>query len=103
METLQNCPVCNGNNFIKSIDCKDFTVSKEIFSVVKCSACNFYFTNPRPSEESIGKYYESEEYISHSGTSKGLVNKLYISIREYTIKKKVQLVKYSHPAAKTIL
>lgn len=103
MNVLESCPVCENQTHTKFIDCKDFTVSMEQFVIARCNQCGFLFTNPRPEEKQIGKYYESEDYVSHSGTSKGLINKLYHSIREYTIKKKVNLIKYSNPTASTIL
>ncbi len=74
------------------ISCKDYTVSRETFHIVQCEACGFRFTNPRPDENEIGKYYESEEYISHSGTNRGVVNKIYSIVRNYTIKQKVKLI-----------
>lgn len=92
METLTNCPVCSGTKFSPFLSCKDYTVSRETFTIVRCEACGFRFTNPRPTEKEITKYYESEEYISHSGTNRGVVNKLYGMVRNYTIRKKVQLI-----------
>ena len=92
METLTICPVCSGNKFKPFISCVDYTVSRETFQVVQCEACGFRFTNPRPDENEIGKYYESEEYISHSGTSRGVVNKIYGMVRNLTIKQKVKLI-----------
>lgn len=91
METLSNCPVCSSSHFSTHLSCVDYTVSRETFHVVQCKECGFRFTNPRPSATEIGKYYESEEYISHSGTSKGLINKIYGIVRNYTIGKKVEL------------
>ncbi len=92
METLNNCPVCNQSAFKAYLSCVDHTVSRETFHIVMCEACGFRFTNPRPNEQEIGKYYEAEEYISHSDSSKGIVNKLYQLVRNYTIKKKVKLI-----------
>ncbi len=92
METLLNCPVCNGNRFEKYLDCVDYTVSRETFSIVRCSDCSFLFTNPRPQEEEIGMYYESPEYISHSNSNEGIINKVYQSVRNKTIKSKLALV-----------
>ncbi len=66
METLNNCPICNNDLFIDAIKCIDNSISKETFQIVECTDCNFHFTNPRPDKEGIGKYYESEDYISHS-------------------------------------
>ena len=92
METLKNCPVCNQDKFNPFLSCVDYTVSRETFQIVQCAACGFRFTNPRPDENEIGKYYQAEEYISHSDTSKGIVNKLYQIVRNHTIKQKVKLI-----------
>jgi 2-polyprenyl-3-methyl-5-hydroxy-6-metoxy-1,4-benzoquinol methylase len=92
METLNNCPVCKQDGTKPYLSCVDYTVSRETFAVVQCKSCGFRFTNPRPDEKEIGKYYQAEEYISHSDTSKGLVNKLYLMVRNYTIGKKVKLI-----------
>ena len=92
MEKITNCPVCSGNKFKPFLSCVDHTVSRETFQVVQCETCGFRFTNPRPDENEIGKYYESEEYISHSGTSRGVVNKIYGMVRNYTIGQKVKLI-----------
>lgn len=92
MEELTHCPVCDNTEFAPFIECKDYTVSKEKFKIVSCKKCNFKFTNPRPEEENLGGYYESDEYISHSNTSAGLISKLYQAARHYTLAKKLQLV-----------
>lgn len=92
MITLSNCPVCNQGSFEPFIQCKDCTVSQETFQIVSCKGCGFKFTNPRPSNDKIGDYYKSEEYISHSNTSKGLISKLYKIVRNYTLKGKLNLV-----------
>ncbi len=93
MKTYANCPICEGKEFNEHLNCIDYTVSKKKFDIVKCEQCAFQFTNPIPLESEIGKYYESDEYISHSNTSKGLVNKLYQVVRNITIKQKLKLVK----------
>jgi 2-polyprenyl-3-methyl-5-hydroxy-6-metoxy-1,4-benzoquinol methylase len=92
METLIHCPICNSDAFKPFLRCRDFTVSKEEFSIVECDKCGFKFTNPRPGENEIGKYYQSEEYISHSNTSKGIVNALYQRVRKHTLRQKLTLV-----------
>lgn len=92
METLNNCPVCKKSDFKPLLSCLDYTVSRETFNVVQCGSCGFRFTNPRPEEREIGKYYQAEDYISHSDTRKGLINKLYQVVRNYTIGQKVKLI-----------
>lgn len=92
METLTNCPICNHDKFNAFLSCMDYYVSHETFQIVRCEKCGFRFTNPRPDETEIKKYYISDEYISHSSTPKGLVNKIYCRVRKFTIRKKLSLV-----------
>jgi len=92
MQNLTNCPLCGGASSKKILDCIDFTVSRETFTIVECEKCNFKYTNPRPDEKEIGKYYESEDYVSHSNSTKGLINTVYHWVRNYSLRKKVELL-----------
>lgn len=92
MQTLTSCPICLGDQLTPFMSVKDHSVSRETFQIVSCKSCDFRFTNPRPDEQEIGKYYESEEYVSHSNTSKNLFYKVYQKVRNHTIKKKLDLV-----------
>ena len=89
---LDKCPVCGSSQNQPSISCKDYTVSQETFNIVSCAACGFKYTNPRPSDDTIGQYYKSEDYVSHTNTKKGLINRLYHAVRSYTLKKKLALI-----------
>lgn len=93
MILLDKCPVCGGNSIDKLFDCNDFTSSKENFTIVSCGTCDFTFTNPRPLDEKLNKYYKSDMYISHTNNSKGLFNWLYQMIRNYAVGTKVALLK----------
>lgn len=95
METINNCPVCNSSHFKTHLEVEDYFLSHEYFTLQKCESCGFIFTNPRPFENDLGKYYQSDEYISHSSSSKSLFDKLYFSIRNYTIRKKFKLIRKS--------
>ncbi|HCQ29793.1 MAG TPA: hypothetical protein DIU39_05865 [Flavobacteriales bacterium] len=97
MEKLKNCPICTSEESRLFLQCKDYTVSQKVFDIVECSACGFKYTNPRPKPEELGKYYESEEYISHSGTKKGLIYKAYHIARNYTLSKKFTLINKNQP------
>lgn len=92
MENLKKCPVCESVSFANFISCKDYLVSKKEFAICECKACSFRFTNPRPFANDLGQYYESDEYISHSNTQKNVIDKIYQSVRYYTIDKKVGLI-----------
>lgn len=86
------CPVCASNQLHKALTCKDYTVSKEEFDIWECAACTLRFTYPVPGEDSIGPYYQSDAYISHSDSGKGLINSLYKKARTYTLQWKLKLV-----------
>jgi len=92
MIEIKNCPVCNKSNFSKHLESKDFSVSKESFVVVSCDTCDFHFTNPRPSDENLGKYYISDHYISHNNTRRTLFEKIYQLVRRIAINGKFRLI-----------
>lgn len=91
-KNIDHCPICAASKFTPFMSCVDYTVSQNKFNIVSCDACSFHFTNPIPVIEEIGEYYKSESYISHSSTNKGLINKIYQKVRNYTLKQKVKLI-----------
>jgi SAM-dependent methyltransferase len=105
VEKLEHCPVCNSNQFTELFTCKDYVASGESFTIVSCQDCGLQFTNPRPSETEIGKYYESSQYISHAGTDKselGVTYKIYDWVRNYSIGSKLTLIKKYHSQGKLL-
>ena len=101
---VEQCPICHNDILKPFLMCTDFYVSQEQFRIVRCEKCDFKITQNFPSQETIGKYYETENYISHSDTKKGLVNKLYHWVRSYSLKQKVKLVeKNSNTKGGTVL
>ncbi|HCY89777.1 MAG TPA: class I SAM-dependent methyltransferase, partial [Chitinophagaceae bacterium] len=50
------------------------------------------FTQDGPDEQESGAYYQSENYISHSDTRKGIVNRLYHLVRGITLNGKYRVV-----------
>lgn len=87
-----NCPVCGSVIISKVFSTKDNTVSGEEFEIFQCNSCGLRFTQDPPDAASIDRYYKSEEYISHTDTAKGLVNKLYQLVRKKALKQKRRLV-----------
>jgi 2-polyprenyl-3-methyl-5-hydroxy-6-metoxy-1,4-benzoquinol methylase len=92
LETLENCPVCDKSSFSNYLNVEDYTVSHREFTIQQCNSCYFLFTNPRPSEEEIGAYYQSQDYISHHDEAKDVMSKIYTSVRDYTIGQKVKMI-----------
>lgn len=86
------CKICNQPVDEPGIEVKDFSVSKEKFQIKHCDHCLNYYTSNAPKEHEIGRYYESEEYVSHNDTKEGLIHKLYHAVRNYSLKQKLKLV-----------
>jgi SAM-dependent methyltransferase len=93
--TRINCPCCGSKSIGKVLASKDYTVSKEIFEIWECANCTIRFTQCVPDQDSIGYFYKSDTYISHTDTGKGLINKCYKIARGYTLNWKINLVKRS--------
>ena len=92
MVTYTSCPVCKSKHIEDNLSAKDYTVSGEFFSILKCKDCTLLFTQHVAEQHKIGKYYASENYISHSDTQAGIINKLYHSIRKRTLLSKKHLI-----------
>tara|TARA_Y100000588_G_C14105270_1_gene860621 strand:- start:162 stop:1049 length:888 start_codon:yes stop_codon:yes gene_type:complete len=93
MILLDKCPLCLNKNLAKKLHCIDHTASKEKFIIVSCETCDFTFTNPRPKDDLLANYYKSEMYISHTNSNEGFFSWMYQTVRRYTIKTKVSLLK----------
>jgi 2-polyprenyl-3-methyl-5-hydroxy-6-metoxy-1,4-benzoquinol methylase len=86
------CPVCGGRNINPLLTIKDRSVSGEEFVIWQCADCSLRFTQDAPDENSIGPFYKSADYISHTNTDKGFINKAYQKVRNYTLQQKASLI-----------
>ncbi len=87
-----NCPLCNSSKISEATEAVDHTVSNEAYEIWQCNDCSFRFTQDAPSKDSIGEYYKSTDYISHSNNNKGIINRLYHVVRNRTLITKQKLV-----------
>lgn len=92
MNTLSHCPLCKSPDIIPYLKTCDYSITRETFEIFTCRQCTFKFTQPQPSPENPGSYYNSEEYISHSDTEKGIIANLYQKVRRITMKSKLRLL-----------
>jgi SAM-dependent methyltransferase len=92
MIRYERCPICDSAGIHRAITAQDHTVSGEIFDILQCAQCSLRFTQDIPSAGEIGRYYKSHTYISHTETSKGIVNWLYLRIRKFTLSIKRDLI-----------
>ena len=86
------CPVCGSAELKDIFRVKDYTVSHQFFLLMECTVCTLRFTQDIPGEHAIASYYKSEDYISHTNTAKGLINRLYHFVRKRTLSAKRKLI-----------
>jgi SAM-dependent methyltransferase len=89
----ERCPLCSSEMITVHFTCIDHLISKDPFAIARCSKCSFLFTQDYPEENEIYRYYESDDYISHSDTSEGIINKIYHLIRQAMLFKKRGIIK----------
>ncbi len=80
------------NNQKVYVTAKDYLVSGESFDLLYDSEREMLITSPQPSLENLSKYYESEEYISHTDNKKGVVNFLYQKVKSRALQSKTNLI-----------
>ena len=92
--TIKTCPLCGGEHLERALTCVDHYASGEAFHLCRCVECGFLFTQGFPPEDEIGRYYETPDYISHTDTRKGLMNRAYHYVRTLMLKRKAALVEH---------
>jgi len=102
MLEINECPICGSTSFENEMPVKDHSISKETFTIKSCSDCGLKITSPRPIDADLGRYYESEDYVSHSDTNKGFINTIYQQVKSITLRKKEGLLS-SFNTSKTLL
>jgi 2-polyprenyl-3-methyl-5-hydroxy-6-metoxy-1,4-benzoquinol methylase len=70
----------------------DYSVSKETFELYQDETLDMLITSPQPSLGNLGKYYESEDYISHTDNKRSLFEKMYHFIKSIALKNKLNLI-----------
>ena len=78
----------------------DYSVSKEEFFLEYEPVYKLYRTTPVPQE--LGRYYQSDAYISHTDGKKGLFEKLYQWVKTYTLQQKIKLIEHYVPQGKLL-
>jgi 2-polyprenyl-3-methyl-5-hydroxy-6-metoxy-1,4-benzoquinol methylase len=85
-------PINSGTKLLYYLSCIDYTVSREIFSLLLDETSDLLITSPQPKKGDLSKYYQSDEYISHTDSNKTVVDKIYQYVKKYAIYKKVSLI-----------
>jgi len=71
---------------------KDHSVSKEIFDLYHDEELDMLITSPQPELQNLGKYYESEDYISHTDNKRSLFEKAYHFVKNIALQNKLNLI-----------
>lgn len=71
---------------------KDNSVSKETFDLYRDEKLDMLVTFPQPDLLDLPKYYESEDYISHTDGKRSLFEKGYQFIKNIALKNKLNLI-----------
>lgn len=85
------------------IKVQDYSVSNENFELLLDSELELLKTHPQPDLDSLGKYYESEDYISHTDAKRSLFEKVYHLVKSYSLLKKVALLNSLHKQRGSLL
>jgi 2-polyprenyl-3-methyl-5-hydroxy-6-metoxy-1,4-benzoquinol methylase len=71
---------------------KDNSVSKEVFELLHDEDLDMLITSPQPKGTELSKYYESDDYISHTDGKRSIFEKAYHFIKNIALKNKLSLV-----------
>ena len=102
MIKIETSPI-NNTKLSPYLTCKDYMVSNTEFELVLDEKSDLLVTSPRPSLDVLGNYYKSETYISHTDSRKSLFDKIYQSVKKYTLNQKLKLINSFNTENKTIL
>jgi 2-polyprenyl-3-methyl-5-hydroxy-6-metoxy-1,4-benzoquinol methylase len=73
-ESFNPCPICNKTDIAHLLHTKDYSLTNESFEIIECAHCTLRYTFP--------------DYISHTDTTSGWMNKLYHVVRNRTLDQK---------------
>lgn len=83
--------------------CKDHTVTGKDFDLVYDEEREMLITSPRPEKSEISGYYQSQDYISHTDSSKTFFDKIYHKVKRHMLQKKLKWINKKMPAKGRIL
>jgi len=70
----------------------DYSVSKETFELYYNQELDMLITSPQPSSENLGRYYESNDYISHTDSKRSIFEKAYHFVKGIALNNKLNLI-----------
>lgn len=90
----------NRSDLKTKLQVKDHFLSGELFNLLHDEELDMLYTDPVPGE--LAKYYESENYISHTDAKRSFVDRIYQMVKYWSVRSKMNLVE-SHVVGKKVL
>ncbi len=72
------------------LDTKDYLVSGESFKLMRDPQSDLLVTTPIP--DHLESYYQSEDYLSHNDTARGVMAMVYRTVKKINIARKIRLL-----------
>ncbi len=85
------CPYCQSDSSDLHLKLKDYFLTQEDFEIYRCPHCGLLFTWPRPNDSELGRYYKSDDYLSHNESKKGIIPFIYNRVKRVNIKNKFNI------------
>ena len=82
---------------------KDHSISGETFDLHLNEDWDCLETRPKLQPEKLGKYYKSEDYISHTDNKRNIFEWIYHLVRSLAVKHKVRLINSLQTSSKELL
>jgi SAM-dependent methyltransferase len=82
-----NCPLCGSNKY-KFVTSKKYPDAE--YSVVNCRKCDFYFTNPEPSQTELINFYNSSYLNKHTDVWHEFEDKLNKQVAGFLVKEGIK-------------
>jgi len=82
---------------------KDHSVSHETFTLLLDEELQLLKTQPQPLAENLGRYYESDDYISHTDGKRTFFEKLYHIVKQKALRDKIKLIQGFNPCKGNLL
>lgn len=87
----------------KNFEVKDHSVTQETFTLHYDASLHMYRTHPKPLEKKLSRYYNSEDYISHTDGKRSLFEKVYQYVKKIMLSRKHNLINKYHPKGGELL
>ncbi len=79
------------------LEVPDHSVSKEHFKLFHDPELDLLYTTPKPEGKDLDRYYESDDYISHTDSKRSAFEVLYQFVRKFALSQKLSLIEKRQP------